>query len=356
MFRVSGPQILIIASQHSGIHGGLVMRKFSLISKPFLAALLLLSQLTVQHAQWPDFQKERAQEENQLKVVEHDPLILIDAGVISATTGSPVTNLGHEDFIISENNVQQLVAFWRRIHLPLSLQIVVDVNANYSDRLGLESQVNALKTSLALFLRPEDEVSIMVLTEGPLLLQENTNNKDLINSALDRALQSIETQHLSAGKRFRAAIFEAAKRAGSPRRLERRRATILISDLPEKTANETVLPEWVVRTVLDSATIFCWSRSTHPAARVFDANKVSFKRVTITAMIDLTGGDSVGSDWKSLLERLRARYQIAYLPRTLGRSGDAVRITLELKTTARRDTRALVLTYPRFAIIPFSKR
>jgi hypothetical protein len=139
--------------------------------KPFLLGLLLLCQVAAH------VHKEKAQNQNEFKVVAHYPLISIDAEVISGTTGSVVTDLRHEDFIISENNVQQVVVLWQRLAVPLSLLIVVDAAANYTNGIALDNRVSALKSSLALFLKPEDEVSIMALTEGPLLLQDYTNNR-----------------------------------------------------------------------------------------------------------------------------------------------------------------------------------
>ena len=330
----------------------LVMRYFSLICKPLLAALLLLSQLTPQALA----QKEKAEEKNEFEVVEHYRVIWIDAEVISRSKGSVVTDLRHQDFIISENNVRQVVIAWQRLPVPLSLLIVVDAAPNYTDSVSLDDRVNALKSSLAPFLKPEDEVSIMALTEGPLLLQNYTSNKDLIRKTLDEALRYKETPHLSVEKRFRIAIHEAAKQAERSHNPEARRATILISDLPARAANEVVLPEWVIRTVLDSGSIFCWSRSSRLPSRSSDPAKVSFNRVSVNDLVGVTGGEYLGSDWKSFLERLRERFRIAYLPNTFGRSGDVVRIGLELKPSANRDTNDLVLSYPRFAIIPFSKR
>jgi hypothetical protein len=327
------------------------MHTSSLI-KPCLAVFLLLSQLPGQS----DAQKNNGQEENEFKVIERYPLISIDAEVISLSTGSAITSLRHEDFIISENNVQQVVQFWQQLPVPLSLLIVVDTAANSAGGVSVADRVAALESSLALFLRPEDEASIMALTEGPLLLQDYTSNKDLITRGLEEALRHKDSPHLPAEKRFRIGVHEAARHTERSHNPESRRATIFISDLPERTARKVILPEWVIRAVLRSSSIFCWSRSSRLPSRLLDPSKVSFNRVTVNDVVSVTGGEYLGNDWKSFLERLRGRLRLGYLPDTFGRSGDAVRIGLQLKPNVRAGMRDLMLLYPRFAIVPFPSR
>lgn len=317
------------------------MRYTFFIVSPIVAALMVSYHLTPR----PLLQQKK---EQPIKVVERHQLISIDAEVMSRFTGLAITDLKHEDFIISENGIQQRIAAWQHLNVPLSLLILVD--AVGADSVRLENEVAALKSSLSAQLKPGDDVGVMLLGPDPRLLQEYTSNERLISNALDMAVGSKNTVPLSVERKFLMAIQEAANHAGDHGPISRR-AIILISDLPEITANKVFLPEWILRTVLDSGSIFCWKRpkQIHPHS---SADNVDFEKVTLASLPDVTGGESASADWRVLFSRLRERYQIAYWPDTLGRAGDVVRIKLELRNTSKRGTNDLDLVYRRFAIIP----
>ena len=276
---------------------------FRLIARSLLALLLLSPQLPT-GAQQTRANSENARKKREFKVVESYPLISIDADIFSRTTGAVVDDLRKEDFIIAENNSRQVVALWQHLPVPLSLLVVVDSTGGYADMPSVANRVNALESSLALSLKPEDKVSVMVLTEGPLLLQDYTGNKDLIRAALNRALQRKETPQVPLDKRVRIAVLEAAKHAEAHNSTEARRATVLISDLPREAANDLLLPEWVVRKVLESESSFSWSRSDMPTIDSSEADTISVDRVAISTLVSLTGGEFVGEDWKSFLNVL----------------------------------------------------
>lgn len=325
------------------------MKSLRLIHQSLVVALLMSFQLT---AQSPASQQKAQKEDS--KIVEDYAVTWIDIGAVSRSTGSPVTDLVHEDLIISENGIRQVVAAWEHVPLPLSLMLLVDIANNYSDSHKLEAEVNSLRSALNLMLRPEDEVSVMALTSEPLLLQDYTANRELINEGLKSVLRCTRVPVVPAEKRLRIGIQEAAKRGEQFHKTGYRRATVFISDLSQKAADKIVLPEWIVRTVLGSAGIFCWKRPTQLPPQSYQTSDAAFdfEKVTITSLVGLTGGEFVSTDWGHLLERFRERYQIAYWPNTLGRTGDVVRINLKLIQSPKRDMRDLVLTYPRFAIIP----
>lgn len=330
------------------------MRCFSWISKLFLAGLLLLSQLTVP-AQQSVAQKKNMQSENVSTIVGHYSTIVVDAQVLSANTGLVVGDLTRQDFVITENDVQQEIFAWQRLPAPLSLLIVVDSAANDANRHAVDNQISALKLSLVDWLEPGDEVGIMAMSERPIVLQDYTNDKQLITAALDTVSQYRTASELKAEKRLSRELQEAVEHARGGQTLKARCAIILISDLPERTARELIMPEAVVRATLETNNIFCWKRSAHSTPRFFDEGKYSLDKMSITDLVNLTGGEFVDSDWESFLERLRRRYRIVYLPFTRQRSGQVVRIKLTLKPSAKLDTSNFVLNYRRLAIIPFER-
>jgi hypothetical protein len=330
------------------------MRSFNLICQ-FLLAILLLSFQWATAAQKGEPQKKEAQKDDEAVIIDRYPLILIDAQVISRTTGLVVSDLTHKDFAISENNIPQVILSWQRQSVPLSLLILVEAVTEHNNSHPIDSRIKALKSSLARDLRDKDEASIMVMAERPIVLQNFTSNKQLINAALDRVSQYKRVRDMSAEKRFAIALEEAAKQARSVHSPEARHAIVLISAMPKATSDRVVLPEDVVRAIVESTNIFCWDSPVHFTPYFSDVEKYSFDRVSIPALIELTGGEVVRRDWKSFLERLRERYRISYAPVTEGRKGEMVRIKLELTPSVKRGRRGLVLIYPRSAVIPPSK-
>jgi VWFA-related protein len=330
------------------------MRNSKLITKPFLAGLLLLSQFALP-GQQRDAQKEKVPNEDEPKIVGHYATISVNVQVLSAATGSVVGDLTRNDFVISENEVQQDIFAWRRLPAPLSLLILIDAASSNAHSQTVDNQVNSLKSSLTDLLEPGETVSIVEMNERPIVLQDHTNNKQLINAALDRISQHKAVSELQIDKRMSRGLQVAAERARDVQNPEARSAVILISDLPEKAAEEMVLSEALVRATLESESIFCWNRSANFTSPFSEEGKYSLDKVSLTDLVGLTGGEFVNSDWKSFLERLRRRYQIVYLPFTRQREGQVVRIKLKLKPSAKRGSDDLVLNYPRMAIIPSVK-
>src|SRR5262249_19717116 len=236
---------------------------------------------------------------------------------------------------------------------PLSLLIVVDAAASDPNGHRIDNQVNALKSSLARWLEPADEASVMVVGERAIVLQDYTGNEALINAALDKASQEKNTS-LPVSKRLPMALEEAAKHLGDVRNPEARRVIVLIADLPQSLADKVVLRGAAVRAMIESTGILCWNRSPFPSSHFSDQGVKSLDKLRISDLVGLTGGEFVGSDWRMFLERVRKRYRIIYLPFNEGREGELVRIKLELKPNAGRDPHDMVLIYPRFAIMPSS--
>jgi hypothetical protein len=193
------------------------------------------------------------------------------------------------------------------------------------------------------------------LGERPILLQDYTSSKQLMNAAFDRVFQHRLVSKLPVEKRLSRGLQEAAEHVRGVQNSEACRAIILISDLAEKTGNMLVSPEAVRAMIEPLPIIFCWNRIPHLAPQVFSEAQYSLDKVSPATLVGLTGGEFGNRDWKTFIERMRGRYSIAYLPFAKQREGQVVKIKVELKPSAKRNVNDLVLTYPRIAIIPTMK-
>jgi hypothetical protein len=280
------------------------------------------------------------------------PIVSIDAQVISATTGTPVSDLRREDFIISENYVRQQVFSFQRLRAPLTLTIIVEAVAGESNALALGTQVDAIRLALAGCLEAGDLVCVMVVAERPLMLLGFTNSREYVNEALDQAVQRrVESESPVDGK-LSMALQEAEEKASGLRNDDARNVIILLSDMPGRRVDKVILPPAVVRMMVGSATVLCSSGAGPVTHHFFKVGTDSLENATIADMVGLTGGSFVTGGWKSCIERLRPIYRITYLPFSEGRQGELVKMKLEIKPNLEHDAHNLRLIYPQFAVLP----
>src|SRR5262249_43504764 len=120
------------------------------------------------------------------------PLVFVEAQIRSATTGSVVTNVGRADLKVTENGVPQDLFSYQRIREPLSVSILVDASPGEANTRFIESQMESLGAQLDGALEAWDEVSVIALETHPVLLQDYTNDRNLIRSALAKSIAHSE--------------------------------------------------------------------------------------------------------------------------------------------------------------------
>ncbi|MEZ5347405.1 MAG: VWA domain-containing protein [Pyrinomonadaceae bacterium] len=123
--------------------------------------------------------------------VEDDEIINIDTEVVNVLFTAQdkqrrlLTDLKEGDVKLFENGEeQQLIAFARKVDLPLSLTIVIDTSA--SQERTLPQEKDAAKSFLEAVVRPDkDEVAIVSFTGETTLEQGMTNNIARLRRAID---------------------------------------------------------------------------------------------------------------------------------------------------------------------------
>ncbi|MDH3492419.1 MAG: VWA domain-containing protein [Acidobacteriota bacterium] len=123
---------------------------------------------------------------------QSDDVIEIDSEVVNVLFTAQdrkrklVTTLKQEDVRILENGKQQeIVAFTRRVDLPLSLTILIDTSQSQVRTLPEEKE--AAKSFLESVVRPsKDEVAVISFSGEATLEQGMTNNISRLRRAVDR--------------------------------------------------------------------------------------------------------------------------------------------------------------------------
>ena len=125
-------------------------------------------------------------------VEEDDEPIVIDTEVVNVLFTAQdkkrrlLTTLKQEDIKLSEDGKpQEIIAFSRKVDLPLSLAILIDTSASQERTLPEEKE--AAKSFIDAVVRPaKDEVAIISFTGEATLEQSLTNNISRLRRAVDR--------------------------------------------------------------------------------------------------------------------------------------------------------------------------
>src|SRR5262249_39251366 len=147
----------------------------------------------------------------------------LDAEVIRKKTGDVVGGLARNDFVLTENDARQDIAYFSQDSLPLSVLILLDVSTSvWPNTLQLRS--GALK--VLELLKPEDEVALMTFAGSRRVDLNFVKDKGLAAEAIRVA----KPDGLMGGTYIGEAVYQAAdymQKASNP---EGRRVIIAISD------------------------------------------------------------------------------------------------------------------------------
>jgi hypothetical protein len=328
------------------------------LSNALLFVALIGSALCVTGTQSPAAQKNNTRARGDAQVVEHLPMISIDAQVVAEGANSVVGGLTHNDFTILENDVQQVMYFWERRAEPLALVILVQrAPVGTKGTIFLGRQIEALRSSLHATLKEGDEVSVMVSGGQDARWQGYTRDPAKIDAALDSATQSSVPPDMTPERSLASALQEAAGHVPSASNADARRVILIVSNLRGRILDSLALLKEAMRAAVASQSIICvWSEGKvghQPTPS--DQHNDLVDRLNLFSVVRATGGEFVDNDWDAFWARLRVRYRMGYCPNTSGRTGELVRIRIALRPGLDADRRDLVLIYPRYAIIPADK-
>jgi VWFA-related protein len=186
-----------------------------------LATVLLFSvtQLSVSHPTG------REQEANDQSRQDNNVRVFLDVRALNRKTAEFVDGLAKEDFIVSENGVQQQIISLTQEQWPISIVLLIDVSG---------SMKSSIKESLAFVvpplknLAPQDEMAIMTFTQKTTLVQDFTNDPRLLEASIVRLRGSVLARGLTG---VHEAIFQsAAYMAAAGARGMRGRAIVAITD------------------------------------------------------------------------------------------------------------------------------
>lgn len=120
-------------------------------------------------------------------VPEADEVVRVETSLVTVTAtvmdrkGKYVSNLRQEDFHISENGVEQKLAYFEPVEKPFTVALLIDTSGSTAFRLE-----DIQKAALAFIdqLRPDDRVMVIAFNDTVEVLTEATSDRERLSNAI----------------------------------------------------------------------------------------------------------------------------------------------------------------------------
>lgn len=320
---------------------GLFFRRSHIRLKPALQMMLfLLLTVSLLGAQDPPKQSDEI-------IRLSTELVVLEAEVISQRTGQPIGSLKQSDFAIYEEGIKQEIEYFSYDRLPLSIVLVLDVSSSVWAGLDQiqEAAVHALRR-----LKPEDEVALMVFASKTMMVQEFTRDRRLMANHIE-AIKKLKDY----GTNLNHAVYQAAaylKRATKP---SRRRVIIAITDNESAPAEREAEKE-SMRELFESGSVVCglvvgpfdesfWKRLKSRAPLGFGKDYLNPQADATGGLVIVAEKKQITDQFTAIIEHLRTRYSLGYMPSKAERTGEFRKIKLSLAPEAeQREGRVTIIT------------
>jgi VWFA-related protein len=291
-------------------------------------------------------------------------LVVLDALVLQKKTGRVVGGLKREDFKLTEDGVAQQLTQFSQNSLPLSVLLLID-RGGCLDAFG-ENVRRAARDAVSR-LKEADEVAVMAYHDTTDLVEGFTRDRGAIADALER----VPGHEEQASHCLDTAFYEAARymvRAGNP---VGRRVILVITavtsafDCPGGPSGSEARRE-----VYESGSVVCGliprsagqrAESGMMRAMTGIGNIFKVPSLRINDLADETGGEvlddkpeNLDRTFDALVEHLRTRYQMAFVPTNKKHDGTTRKLRLKLSPAAEKAQGKLAVKTRRSYVAPKS--
>jgi VWFA-related protein len=297
------------------------------------------------------------------EVVKTDvDLVVLDALVLQKQTGRVVGGLKPEDFALTEDGVAQKITHFGQDTLPLSVILLID-RGGCLDPFG--ENVRRAAHDAVSRLKPADEVAVMAYHDSVDLVEEFTRDRGLVDDALERVPGHDEQANHCLNRAF----YEAARymiKAGNP---VGRRVIIVITGVTSNfdCAGGPSGSE-AKREVFESGSVVCGLIPRSPEQRMESGmmrtatgvGKIfHVSSLRINDLAEETGGEvlddkpeNLDRTFNTLVEHLRTRYQMGYVPTNRKHDGTVRKLRLKVSPAAEKGQGKLAVKTRRSYVAP----
>ncbi|HXH50059.1 MAG TPA: VWA domain-containing protein [Terriglobia bacterium] len=280
-------------------------------------------------------------------------LVLLDAIVKQRKTDRLITDLTKSDFHVEEDGVPQKISYFSQDKLPLSVVLLFDVTQTVQPELKelASSALEALKA-----LRPGDEAAVMTFSSSTQLLLPFTTDHEAIAAAIRRAADERTSECTFIDED----VYEAAG-AFNAKEPDRRRVLVFFTDgtanhvNPRTRYHSKHAPAYLhtgsealqrlLRTGVTVSALIYRSKADTALIMALNANPLSViygaRLGDVKRFAEKTGGPvvhghgrAVGERMATLIEQIRSRYTLGYVPSNPRAAGTFCRVKVSLTQKA----------------------
>jgi VWFA-related protein len=274
-------------------------------------------------------------------------LVVVDVLVENKKTGAPIGNLEAKDFEVTEDGAPQQITYFSRDQLPLSVVFLFDLTETVQPILKplAEGAFEILG-----HLKPQDQVAIMVFSSHTELLQGFTIDRQLASAAVRKASEMSSGE----GTFIHEDMYEAVEQALNSTPPETRRVLVWLTDgtanLENSFTQKTIGKEAPARLHTKEESTTKLMQSGVVVAALIDRSAadvsplglmIGARTGDINRYAEMTGGPVLKTSKKEvaarlaeLIDELRARYTLGYVPVGAKESGTFCK----LRVTLAKDT------------------
>lgn len=239
--------------------------------------------------------------------------------------GKFINNLEPKDFALLDDQKPpaQLYSFTQQTNLPLRVGLLIDASTSIRTRFKFEQ--NAAIEFLLEVLRPQsDRAFVMGFNNKPYMMQDYTNNPDLLEGGINK-LQP------AGGTALYDAVYTACRDkllSAAPAQTSVRKALIVVSD-GDDNQSRAYLDDAIKMCQRAETIVYSISTNTGPSRDRGDD--------TLAKISTATGGtaffpkqlEEMSNDFKAVQTELRSQYALAYKPSDFKTDGSFRTIYLE---------------------------
>ncbi|HKV40559.1 MAG TPA: VWA domain-containing protein [Blastocatellia bacterium] len=323
------------------------------ITKPVLSSLTALLMVAPVHNQ------QRRTVDKQSQVIRlSTELVTVDAQVLNKKAGHSIGGLRQEDFEIQDDGVTQTISYFSQDSLPISAVLLFDLTDTVRPVL---KELAASAARALRHLKPEDEVAVMVYAASAHVIQGFTRDRQLAVDAISKA-SGMESREAAF---FNEAAYQAAAQLSHAANPWNRRVIIWFTDgvpnIPTQRMQSTYgksLPKGSLHTegqatneLYELGGVVCSLIIHGPMTEMVDLveNKNPIALIlskrhppgNVYKYAEETGGevirarnDEIGRRLAELVDNLRTRYSLGYVPSNGGNDRKFHRIKVRLSSQA----------------------
>ena len=153
----------------------------------------------------------------EIETIKTDTNLVTVPVIATAVSGTYVADLKKEEFKITEDGVAHEIAFFGKVAMPFHVVLMLDTSASTQDKLR---QIQAAAFAFVQQLQPADRVKIISFDDEVRDLNEFTNNRETLRTAINGTRSGQGTKVYDA--------FELA--LNTVRRIQGRKAIVIFTD------------------------------------------------------------------------------------------------------------------------------